>query len=98
MLEGSERGIAGAEIIERECDAERAQTPQRVDRGRSGLQNSFGQFDFDAPCRQLEFLQQRLQALDEAMIDELSRRNVDRDYDFRPSAVMPMRGSFDRRA
>ncbi len=97
-LERCQRGVPGAEVIQRHRNAVRAQSLQRFDGGDPGLQHRFGQFDFDAARGQLIFGQECLDAVRELAIGQLPRGDVDGHARLRPGAALPLRGGTDRRA
>jgi hypothetical protein len=79
LHDGRERGVPGAEIVERNRDTMCAQSPQGVDRSRPGLKNILGQFDFDALRRQIGLSQQLLNVINEIAVEQLAGRHVDCD-------------------
>ena len=58
----------------------------------------FGQFDLDTPRRQIEFEQQTSDVVYEERVEQLPGGDVDRHAGFRPVAMVPVRGRFDRLA
>ena len=94
-LQRRERRVAGAEVVERDADAQLAQAMQRRDRRRAGLQHVLGQLDLQALRRQAVPAQQAFQALDEVAVEELLRRDVDRDARARPRPALPERSRLD---
>ena len=83
LLQIAERGIAGAEIVEREADADRLQLGEHVvGRFAFDQEHALGDLELElARLRARELASALIDGRGQARIDELDRREVDRDPD-----------------
>ena len=78
----AQAGVAGAEIVHREVDAERAQLMQGGERGRGVLhQHGLGDLEFQPAGRQARARQRPHDDLEQALADQLDGGEVDRHLD-----------------
>ena len=79
-LEVREARVAGAEVVDRDRDAELLQAPERAERDVGVLHGErLGDLELEQPRRQPGFLERLRHHLGELRIVELPRREVDRD-------------------
>lgn len=83
----AERGIACAEIVERQLDAQPSQLVQDLERsGISVDEHAFGHFQLQPPRLQAALGKRRHHGADKAGMGKLLGRDIDRDpYIFRPA-------------
>ena len=78
---------------------ERAQAPQRLDRGRPGLEHGLGDLQLQRARRQPGGLERARHVLDEVALEELLWRDVDGDAGAVPALRAPgRRGGWRRSA
>ncbi len=90
----AERGIAGAEVVQRQGQADAAQLLHHgLDRGCLAVdEHRFGKLELDRAGRQADLLEQRHGGLDEAVAGKLLSRDVDRDRRHRQPLRPPQPG------
>src|SRR5207302_8089212 len=96
LLEGGEGGVADAEVIERDRDAERAQLAERIDGGRAGLKNRLGDLELERAGGESRGFERARHVVDEVALEELRRGDVDRHGGLRPAIGTPAGGGRDR--
>ena len=94
LLQIAERAIAGAEIVEREADAERLQLGEGLVGGIAfGEEHAFGDLELEPLGANAGLLRDGCEIIvDDVRIVELERRQVDRDADL----VGPLRRFLER--
>ena len=89
-LQRTEAGIAGAEVVDRQLNAEALQSFHGVDRLRHVLHDqAFGQFKLEILGFQAAILQCADDLGEQVLVAELSRRDVDRNVDERQPCLLP---------
>src|SRR5690606_21712936 len=82
-----ERGIAGAEIVERDAEAFRAQPPERSAHGLVLIEyDTFGHLELELAWADPGLAHDRAEPVGKALVAELGRRHVDRDGQLGPLA------------
>ena len=82
LVQIADRRIAGAEIVERDADAERAQALQHVERGAVvAEEHAFGDFELEPVAGQLVAAERLADGVGQRRQDDLLGADVERDGD-----------------